>query len=231
MSRGLCAYVITRDRPFELDRQLFLLAHRGLGLVVAEVELARFAEVDPSRWAGEPAEDDPLVVLARRHDAVVRTVFRHQPVLPLRFGTVLRDRDAAIALLEDRHEQASGWLDRIDGHREWGVRARRRPGERKQVPTDGLTGTEYLALRRKRLSAVDEERARAGEIQDALAPYATEILPRTRRATDILFDTAYLVRTDREAGFQAEIRRWDSVELTGPWPPYSFTRQELTADA
>ncbi|HKS46891.1 MAG TPA: GvpL/GvpF family gas vesicle protein [Amycolatopsis sp.] len=231
MNRGLCAYAITRDGAFESDPDIFLLAHRGLGLVVAEVDLVPFAEVDPSRWVGEPAEDDPLVVLARRHDEVVRAVFEHLPVLPLRFGTVLKDREAAVALLDERHEQASGWLDRVEGHREWGVRARRRPPKDDAVSLVGLSGTEYLARRRKRLNAADRETSRANEIRDALARHATDSAARARRSADVLFDTAYLVPVERESEFQAEVGRWDGLEVTGPWPPYSFTGQELSVNA
>ena len=98
MSRGLYAYAITRDRQLDLSGP-WLIGHRGLALVVAEVDLGLFAGLE----FDEAAEDSQLAVLARYHDAVVRAVFEHEPVLPLRFGTVLDGIGAAVRLLGARH--------------------------------------------------------------------------------------------------------------------------------
>ncbi|NKE59471.1 gas vesicle protein, partial [Lentzea sp. PSKA42] len=138
MSRGLYAYAITKDRSLDLAGP-WMIGHRGLALVVAEVELGLFAGLEFE----EATEDSPLAVLARYHDAVVRAVFEHEPVLPLRFGTVLDGIDAAVRLLSARHEEALAWLDRVDGRREWGVRVR--AAAPAPVDLDALSGTAYLA--------------------------------------------------------------------------------------
>ncbi|MGC7097299.1 GvpL/GvpF family gas vesicle protein [Amycolatopsis lurida] len=232
MTLGLCAYAITRDTaspPAETQ----LITHRGLGLVAAEMDLAPFAglDTDPAAWATEPAEDDPLVVLARRHDAVVRAVFEHQPVLPFRFGTVLRDQEAAVRLLTERHDPVGDALDRVTGHREWGVRARVAPQTGEKRSGDGLSGTEYLAMRRRRLIAAERTRRleadAATALHDALVRLASDCAPRAKRSPGLLLDAAYLVHTGRETAFHNEIerRRGDVlVDITGPWPPYSFAR-------
>jgi hypothetical protein len=243
MARGLCAYAITRDHPLDLDLaadiEPRLVAHRGLGVVVAEMELARFAEldVDPTQ---APEEGNPLVVLARQHDAVVRAVFQRHPVLPLRFGTVLGDEDAVMRLLRDRHDEALAWLDRVDGCTEWGVRARlTETPPAKDTPLDGISGTEYLAMRQKRLTGIESVRKRATtaarNLHDALLPYVTDSASRGN-ANDLLLDTAYLVPAPQEMAFHAEIDRLTSdltevtIQTTGPWPPYSFTNIELAVD-
>jgi len=241
MSVGLCAYAITREHVLAplSPVGIRLITHRGLGLVVAEVELAPFAALgaDPARWTAEPAEDDPLVVLARRHDVVVRAVFEHQPVLPLRFGTILRDEQAAVRLLANHHGEASTWLGRVDGHREWGVRARAAaPGKPAATPTDGLSGTEYLAMRRNRLTAAARTRrdafTAAEALHEELTRHATECVPRKRKTATPLLDAAYLVPVNAEPAFHDETTRHDelAVEVTGPWPPYSFVRLELSAE-
>ncbi|MBN6038980.1 GvpL/GvpF family gas vesicle protein [Amycolatopsis sp. 195334CR] len=236
MTRGLCAYAITRDtaRPPADTR---LITHRGLALVVAETDLAAFAELDtdPAAWVDEPSEHDPLVILARRHDAVVRAVFEHQPVLPFRFGTILRDRAAAVRLLTERHTPAGEALDRVAGHREWGVRARSVPDTGEREPAGDLSGTEYLAMRRRRLAAAERTRRRgagaAAGLHEALLRLATDCAPKC--SPGLLLDTAYLVHADRETEFHAEIERVRGevlVDITGPWPPYSFARS-AAADA
>jgi Gas vesicle synthesis protein GvpL/GvpF len=223
------------------EPEIRLVTHRGLGLVVADVELDPFAalDTDPSSVTDAPDENDPLVVLARRHDDVVRAVFEREPVLPLRFGTILRDRPAAARLLADRHELANAELDRLAGHREWGVRARfAQPSAPAARPRDDLSGTEYLAMRRQRLAAAEHDRRRGADaataLHDALAGWATEVADRTPRSPALLLDSAYLVPAAREPAFHTEIERQlgaadVAVEVTGPWPPYSFARLELPA--
>jgi hypothetical protein len=242
MSRGLCAYAITSNHVLDPagPQGIRLITHHGLALVVAEVEPASFAELekDPAHWVNEPSEDDPLVMLARRHDVVVRAVFERHPVLPLRFGTILRDDQAAARLLTDHHDEAADWLDRVAGHREWGVRARQaRPDTPAETPAEGLSGTEYLAMRRGRLAAAARTRrdgsTAAAALHEALARHATESMPRTRKSGAPLLDAAYLVPAGAEAAFTAEPACFHelAVEITGPWPPYSFVRLELSTEA
>jgi hypothetical protein len=237
VSVGLCAYAITRNHVLDpaCPQDVRLVEHGRLGLVVAEVELAPFADLErnPTHWVNE---DDPVVVLARRHDVVVRAVFEHQPVLPLRFGTILRDEQAAVRLLTDHHDEAAAWLDRVAGHREWGVRARlARPEKPTETPAENLSGTAYLAMRRDRLAAAARTRrdgaSAAAELHKALSRHTTESTQRTK--TTLLLDTAYLVPAAAEAAFLAETERFPelAVEATGPWPPYSFVRLELSAEA
>jgi hypothetical protein len=227
MNRGLYAYAITRDRPLDLAGP-WLIGHRGLALVVAEVELERFTGLE----LDEPTEDSPLAVLARYHDAVVRAVFQHEPVLPLRFGTVLDGADAAVRLLAARHDEALAWLDRVEGRREWGVRLR--AAQREPVDLDAVSGTAYLAQRRQRLAAADAGRRGAAAVHEALTLRAAESTCRDL-AGDRLLEGAYLVGVEDEEDFHAEVHRLGaelglSVEITGPWPPYSFTKVEF-ADA
>jgi hypothetical protein len=238
VNRGLCAYAITRDHQAAPDVRL--VRHDGLALVVAEVDLAPFAELEanPAQWAKEPDENDPLVVLARRHDEVVRAVFARNPVLPLRFGTILRDEAAAVRLLADHRDEAIAWLDRVEGHREWGVRARLpHPGKPAEVPEEGLSGTEYLAMRRDRLAAAARTRrdgsTAAAALHHALSRHATETAHRTRKSAVPLLDAAYLVPVAAEPAFHAEAKAHDelAVEVTGPWPPYSFVRLEFVTEA
>lgn len=237
MSR-LCAYAITHNRPMELGPAARLVGHRELGLVVAGVDAARFDRVDTL----EP-QDSTLAELVREHDAVVRAVFRHGPVLPLRFGTLLDGEDAAVRLLRLGYERARACLADVDGHREWGVRVRQPgPAAPSPLPDSGLTGTQYLAQRRQKLKADQRSRfdvaAVAERLRDDLRRHATGRVDRTR-APGVLVDVAYLVPTAGEGAFHSEVRRFAeelrehgaTVETTGPWPPYSFTGFELEVTA
>jgi hypothetical protein len=234
MTRGLCAYAITREHTPEPDVRL--VTHDGLALAVAEVDLAPFAELASN--PEEAGEDGPLAVLTRQHDAVVRTVFERNPVLPLRFGTLLRDEPAAVRLLTEHHKEAATFLDRVADHREWVVRARLpRPDKPAELPAEGLSGEKLLAVRRDRLAAAARTRrdgsAGAEALHEALAQHATETVHRVRKAGIPLLDAAYLVRVGDEPRFHAEVEAHQELELevTGPLPPYSFVRLELDTEA
>jgi hypothetical protein len=235
VSDWLCAYAITRNRPATLDiGPPRLIGYRDLGVVVSEVAPARFDRIDTL----DPV-DGALAELAREHDAVVRAVFRHEAVLPLRFGTVLDGEDAARRLLKAGYDQARDCLDEVAGHREWGVRVRHTESVTTTRPdAAGLTGTQYLVRRHERLKAIQRARedvvGAAGRLQVALRRHAADSIGRAR-PHGVLVNTAFLVETGREAAFHAEFEWFArelreagaTVETSGPWPPYSFTDVEL----
>jgi hypothetical protein len=245
-SRGLCVYAITRDHELVAGTipalrgasPPRLIARDGLSLVVADVELSLFADL-----AAEPAEGSSLATLARAHDTVVRAVFEHGPVLPLRFGTIVSDENAARQLLDSRHDEVSSWLDRMAGHREWGVRVVEPTAVEKPagMALDSVSGTEYL--RRRQQVLADDERSRRNQVRatqslhTALSGHASDYACRDHRPNTLL-DAAYLVPHDNEALFQDQTARLSvaveqlgaSVHATGPWPPYSFTRIELAVE-
>ncbi|MFC0108352.1 GvpL/GvpF family gas vesicle protein [Kibdelosporangium aridum] len=232
VEKGLCVYAITRDSEIELPAlrtaaEPRLIAHNGIGAVVADVDLAQFTNLE-----ADPVEDSALATLAREHDAVVRAVFEHEPVLPLRFGTVVTGEQAALDLLRERRDEALTWLDRVAGHREWGVRVE--CAAQPEAPADGLSGTEYLRHRQSALSR-DRDQAKAAQNMHAkLSCHATEAACREHRPNTLL-DAAYLVPQDNETSFRDSVTRLSeplerlgaTVHTTGPWPPYSFTRIEL----
>lgn len=206
MNRSLCAFAIIRA-PAPTLPDVTLIEHGGLVLVVAEVASTE-----------QPSGDDPLV----------RALFEHQPVLPLPFGTVLRDEAAATRLLTDHHDEASASLDRVDGHREWHVLARLpRPASPAELP-EGMSDTEYLAVRRDRLAAAARIRrdalTAATVLHEALSSHAAETVRRDKPTP--LLDAAYLVPVDAEPAFHTEAAGHEElvVEITGPLPPYSFAR-------
>ena len=191
------------------------------------------------------SETGRLATLARGHDAVVRAAAETGPVLPLRFGTVVADEDAARRLLDEHGDPARERLRRIGDTREWGVKLVRlldapqasvapRPEER-----SGVTGTEYLARRRQALAEQDSVEAAAGRAADllleTLSPHVAESVRRGGApGSSLLLDVAYLVAPAAEAGFLAAVADLRErltpdaleVEVSGPWPPYSFASLE-----
>jgi hypothetical protein len=190
------------------------------------------------------SETGRLATLARGHDAVVRAAALRGPVLPLRFGTVVADETAARRLLAEHAPAARARLREIGTAREWGVKLVRRldqpvPVGSRSSDRAGVTGTEYLARRRRALDRSEVAEAAAQSAADllleALEPHVTQSVRRGGApGSSLLLDLAVLVESDDEAGFLAtagELRQRlepDALELevSGPWPPYSFASLE-----
>lgn len=243
-SSALYAYAVTRDDLRYPDDgpgltaglPVTLVADDGLGLLVSRVDPDEL-QVDPD----DLSETGRLAVLARGHDTVVRAAVTAGPVLPLRFGTVVADEDGARRLLREHSAVARERLDRIGDAREWGVRLVRSLSEDEPVPVAAregradVTGTEFLARRRQALQeredAEQTARTAAQALEEALAPHVTEALRRGGApGSSLLLDVAYLVPPRAESAFLAETERLGgelrpgglTLEVTGPWPPYSF---------
>jgi hypothetical protein len=144
-----------------------------------------------------PEELRPDERSLRHHDAVVEATMQHGPVLPMRFGSVVRDVEAFLAAREDEFREG---LERVRGCVELGVRV----AEPDDAPAPA-TGTEYLM-----------RRATAERVADELGAIARASARRRR-------GFAFLVERERVDEFRersAELA--GELVVTGPWPPYSF---------
>lgn len=215
----------------------------GLVAVVGTVSLGEFGQEPLQR----KLEDlDWLAATARAHDAVVAAVVRSGPTVPLRLATLYLDDDRVRRLLTERQEEFDATLRRVTGRSEWGVKgygdAKILAQNVKEEPSSaGATGkgTAYLLRRRAELSAQqDVERkaaGHAGEIHSALLDQAVDGVRRqvtdpvlTGKRAWMILNGTYLVDNERVEGFAALVAALDAespgitLELTGPWPPYSF---------
>ncbi|MGW5366583.1 GvpL/GvpF family gas vesicle protein [Actinopolymorpha pittospori] len=226
--------------------QVRLVSHADLAIAVSDV--ARDALEIPEE---EVSENGRVAELAMAHDAVVRAIFDQAPALPLRLATVVVDDQSAVRVLEQYHDEAVLRLDRLDGHREWGVRLCREQATQTPSPTldDGggarPTGTAYLQRRRQALRAGEEarqqERGLTEDVFTTLGAFASEMGRRPGASADVILNAAYLVDAAAETAFLAAAQSQVGalaphgirVDVTGPWPPYSFAqlRGRAVADA
>lgn len=219
----------------------------GLIAVVASVALAEFGEEQLRRNLEDLAW---LEATARAHDAVIHAVARLGPTVPIRLATAYHDDDRVRALLADHHDDFIAALRRLTGRTEWGVKAYADPeasaepanvAEPQPLAGNGSAGpgTAYLQRRRADLSARDaaQERAAAhaldihtalGRIAVAARRYAPHDPQLTRQPEWSVLNGTYLVDDERRDEFVACVstlaaeHRGVRLELTGPWPPYSF---------
>ncbi|MFG3302435.1 GvpL/GvpF family gas vesicle protein [Micromonospora chersina] len=218
------------------------VAAAGLVAVVSDAPLSEYGEAALRHNLEDLAW---LERAARAHHAVVDALSRSGAVVPARLATVHRDDDRVARVLVERHDELAGTLARLAGRAEWGIKGYVVPGATPRVEEPvggGGAGAAYLRRRKAQLSAREEGQRAAADgaaaVHAALAGYAVAArrhAPQDRRLsgapTAMVLNGAYLVDRDRWDGFAALARELADghpevrLELTGPWPPYSFVAE------
>ncbi|MET8356714.1 GvpL/GvpF family gas vesicle protein [Micromonospora sp. NPDC005171] len=211
----------------------------GLVAVVSAAPLDEYGE-EPLR---RNLED--LVWLervARAHHAVVEALARRGPVVPARLATVHTDDGRVAGSLAASRAELVAALDRLTGRGEWGVKGFLVPGAATVAAGTagaGGVGTAYLRRRRAQLTAREERQQVASAAADAVHSALCELAvagrrhaPQDRRLSGVtapmvlngayLVDVAALPRFSELVGTLGRRHPGLHLELTGPWPAYSF---------
>lgn len=244
---GLWLHAVMRDpgpaRPTGLNgvggRTVRTIAAAGLTAVVCPVDLDEFGE-EPLRRNLENL--GWLEAVARTHHRVAEELSRSGPVVPARLATIYLSDESVAGLLSRCRTSLGAALDRVAGRIEWGVKAYTAsapPAQPQSVDTGPGAGAAYLRRRRAALTArADAADAAAGSAEDlhtklaAVAEAVRRHPPQSRglneRAASMVLNGTYLVEAGQRDRFAETVRRLADgygaidVELTGPWPPYSF---------
>jgi hypothetical protein len=188
-----------------------------------------------------------------RHEKVVEQTMHLSPVIPARFATLFSSPERLVGWLSANHDVIAGALDRFAEHQEWSVKgtlnepeAVRRILAAARSPEGAVRslapGRNYLEERRKQGGARQELRTWTkgvcALVSRDLGGYAEEFREREigsdggadPRTTRIL-NWAFLVHQHRVDAFSACLERLNvrhgeqglAFQLSGPWPPYSFS--------
>ncbi|MDQ0380516.1 GvpL/GvpF family gas vesicle protein [Amycolatopsis thermophila] len=252
---GIWLYAVTRQlAPGVLDalrgvagEEVRVVRDAGLSAVVGDVPMETFGE-EPLHRNFEDL--DWLGGVARAHDAVISAVVAAGPAVPIRLATVYHDEDRVRRVLEHRRPDFERALDFVTGRTEWGVKAFLQdpgPGEEGgdagNAPSRRGAGTAYLARRKAALSAREttQQRGRdqAVDVYNRLLEFAVAARTHPPQSKELsghsgqmMLNAAYLVDEDAARGFAAAVAACDDehpalhLQLTGPWPPYSFASVE-----
>jgi len=221
------------------DARIAFVPHGGIAAVVSELT--------EERPLGTP--DD-----LRAHAQVLDSLAAgFEPVLPLRFGTVLRDaRAVADELLAGGHDDFVAALDRLEGSAQFtlGARyvegavlreildeqpdARRLREELSRLPEDAGYYRK-IQLGQLMAEAVDAKRdPDAAEIDRRLSPLAVAVAAEEPNAPEAVADVSFLVERDRRQAFEEAAedlaRRWHGrirLRLLGPVAPYAFATEAM----
>ena len=218
--------------------QVRLVRTADLAAVVGSVDLATFGEDGLRRSLNDIQE---LERIARAHHGVVGITAQAGPVAPTRLATVYGDDARVRDVLTAHSEEFRAALDHISGRHEWGVKAfvRDRPVVADSAPTVSTSGSAYLRQRKAALTAKNASRQAAVGAAEAihvrvarLAVAAREHRPQDPQLAGdnrvMLLNGAYLVDDEAADRFRVTVSAFADeqteldLQLTGPWPPYSF---------
>jgi gas vesicle protein GvpL/GvpF len=218
-----------------LGKPRLLDAGEGLWIIVGDAPLPQYGEASIARGL---TDLDWVSRCAIAHESVVERWIRAQAVVPMKLFTIFESDERALAYVRQQRRRLDRIIRRVAGRCEWGVRIRlaspRAPERRARRAT---SGTGYLAAKKQVRDTAHDQAIRGRSLANAafatLASKAAEAerhSPPAGVASRILLDAAFLVDTGRLEPFRAVTRRLThelkgegfSLELTGPWPPYSF---------
>ncbi|MGW9117853.1 GvpL/GvpF family gas vesicle protein [Streptomyces sp. NPDC055663] len=191
---------------------------------------------------------DWLESVARSHHHVIEALAARTTVLPLRLATVYLDDERVRVMLRSRHEAFDHRLTDLAAQVEWGIKLYVETAASSESPADadavpGLSpGRAYLKQRRAQRHAREEayqdaERA-AERVQAAARAHAVDRVQHRPQQGELargpgenVVNDAYLVPLRQAEEFRADVARAADgipgvrIEVTGPWPPYSFAAE------
>lgn len=224
----------------------------SLTALVSDVDLDEFGA---DALARNLEDLDWLEQVARAHHHVIAAAFGEGPVLPVGLTTVYSSEAGLAEAFAEREEEFRDGLALIRDRVEWGVKAyaRPRPAEPEPEPARPAAGSgkgsglDYLKRRSEQLNTQrDSRRDAAQAARDVHAALTDQAImarlhpPQSAQLsgadTPMLLNAAYLLEHSDETGFADAVTAVaDShpelrLELTGPWPPYSFAGEPREAE-
>lgn len=211
----------------------------GRYLAVSDAPLDRFGQEQVGAYLSDLQWVSRAAVA---HEAVIASLLpRSDAIVPMKLFTIFASDDRAIDQALSDWPRIERVLRRVTDQVEWGVRLSL--DERRQSKSSGAgkaaSGIDYLrAKRRIHTAAAERSRSQRRQVTAtlrALSAVATDARPRDiANAPDdkrrLLMDAAFLVPRKRAVRFRTAVKRHARelarsgyrVQLTGPWPPYSF---------
>lgn len=175
-----------------------------------------------------------LAVHGIRHQQVVGEIAQKETIVPARFGTLFSSQAALLKDVETRKSALKKVFNRIADSDEWGVKVLVEDQPPKPVSTAAASsGREYLQQKAARIKRKPErDDAELEHLASALEKVATDSGPAGRVSgaqPGLLWQATFLVARSRrrqwERVLEDFVKQWEGkrrIEVTGPWPPYSF---------
>jgi gas vesicle protein GvpL/GvpF len=202
----------------------------GFALAVGDVPADDFGA---GRLEERLEDPDLATKLAVEHFRVVSELFAAGPVLPARMCTLFSSPERALAGFSASAAGLCAALDLVTGCAQWSVRVSA-PRQAAGSGAGAASGADYLArvaaARRQAIESDAAAEAAGAQVLDGLARYAVDQRPAaaagTGRAGKVIIGADFLVPAERAESFLAAANAGATggitIDVRGPWPPYSF---------
>jgi hypothetical protein len=215
----------------------------GRYLIVSDVPLAQFQE---ATLAAKLSDLDWVSRAAMAHERVNESFMATSPpadaVVPMKLFTLFTSDERALEEVRKGWKRVEGVIKRLSRNEEWGVRLVYDAAAAAKVSASAApaaSGRGYLLAKRQQQAAsvkqTTEMRRTASDVIKALRPIAHEVQKRSvteppESRNRLLLDAAFLVPRAKADRFRksVEVRAKKiapagyALQLSGPWPPYSF---------
>lgn len=269
--QGLYAYGLIGKSPEQLDimgidklHKVSFVEGADIRVVVSDIDVDEFQNQVKQLFSGlistVQVTLDETQTLLQAHEDVIDTLMKVTTIIPFKFGTILKDENAALELLQENEEKFKQFLARYVGKAEWGLK----------VYADTQDVIKYLVQNESKFQNMEEQRKKLSrgaaylfgrkvenELKnDAFAQLASitealfhemekdayearlnKTLPQklTSRNKEMILNAAYLVEKESGEYFRTQGKKLQErykvagleLEISGPWPPYSFVDTEV----
>lgn len=185
------------------------------------------------------------------HHGLIDHISRHQTVIPMKFGIILPSRRDAHKILADFYADFKKLLEELSNREEWGVKIYAESKNPAIVfrKKEEVKVTHYSPFSWRTFQEKAEEEKIKEKMEEAIANeldriivtlklnseklVMNELLPRefNRRQREMIMNGSFLVNKKDTAGFidildkiKISLKNYGLLaEISGPWPPYSFT--------
>ena len=227
------------------DRPCRIVENGNLGMLVCPVPLIEYNEESLHRYMEDIAWVESH---ARCHEKILLQTMEGRPVIPLPFCTIFTEEESIKQQLSQNAEILQDDLQRLRNHNEMHVKLfvnRKRLIEKLQedLPySGGQNGGGYFQKRQWE-KKIDEEKERVmndyGEsLYQDLNNIATEVILMDKggvvasEGQQVVFAVQYLISKECHEEWDKKLEEFDEagdplgfiLEVSGPWPPYHFSR-------
>jgi len=234
---GLYVYALMGKPPAHLDmlgidkqHKVYPVTGRELYAIVSNIDIAAFqSQVKDSFSALTHITDsthNETEQILQAHENVVDTLMHDTPVVPFKFGTVLKDEEAALKMLQDDEAKFKALLAKFTDKAEWGLKifsdqqafihhsAQAEPDFKNCEPqqTQLSRGTAYLLSRKMDAELKANSATRLAEVAesifhtlglDASEAKLNQTLPQklTGHKQEMILNAVYLLGKEHVASF------------------------------
>lgn len=217
--------------------QLHTICFAGVSAVVSNAPVKKYAV----------SRDNTMA-----HEKAIEAVMKEHTVLPVRFCTIAENDLVVKNILEGEREKLLALFDKVEGKRELGLMAffneaaiyaeilekyQEIKALKKEVETLPPLKTYHLRMKIGKMveTALHQENELYRElILGALTPLAEEVKENSRYGEIMFINSAFLVKQEQEAEFDAKINELDGkygraikFKYTGNLPPFNFVNLKI----